>query len=49
MRVAACKSGLPFEAAFTADEDFLMAWLVASGEHEGSSFDWSAMQWRKPK
>jgi hypothetical protein len=30
LRVAAVKAGLPFEAAFNAPADFIVAWLAAS-------------------
>jgi hypothetical protein len=45
LRVAACNGTLPFDAAFAADDDFVLAWIIASGENEGGEFDWHRMQW----
>jgi len=36
---------LPFDLAFEADDDFVLAWLVAKGENEGGEFDWDGMRW----
>jgi hypothetical protein len=47
MRVAACGGTLPFDVAFSADDSFVMAWVVAAGENDGSQFDWQAMKWRE--
>jgi hypothetical protein len=49
MRVAACKNGLPFDAAFSATDEFIVAWIVASGESEGGKFDWRSMEWLERK
>jgi hypothetical protein len=38
---------LPFDVAFSADDDFVLAFLIAKGENEGAEFDWAGMQWRK--
>jgi hypothetical protein len=41
---------LPFDVAFDAADDFVIAWVVAAGEMlEGGTFDWSAMAWRERK
>ncbi len=46
MRVAAIQSGLPFDTAFAAPDDFVLAWIVANGENKGGQFfDWDAMKW----
>jgi hypothetical protein len=45
--VAACNAGLSFDAAFSADDDFVLAWLIAKGENEGGEFIWSQMNWLK--
>jgi hypothetical protein len=37
---------MSFDAAFAADEDFVLAWIVARGENEGGEFLWHSMQWR---
>jgi hypothetical protein len=45
LRVAACGSGLPFDVAFAAEDDFVKAWIVAKGENEGGEFNWTLMKW----
>ncbi|MGH6683828.1 MAG: hypothetical protein ACRECA_07895 [Pseudolabrys sp.] len=45
MRVAACGGVLPFDVAFGADDDFVLAWIIAKGENEGGTFAWHRMQW----
>jgi len=45
LRVAACGGVLPFDLAFDADDDFVLAWLIAKGENEGGEFDWKRMKW----
>jgi hypothetical protein len=47
LRVAACQVGLPFDVAFAADDDFILAWLIAQGENAGGEFIWSQMNWLK--
>lgn len=49
MRVAACGGVLPFDVAFSADDDFALAWLIAKGENEGGEFEWHRMQWANKK
>jgi hypothetical protein len=49
MRVAACGGVLPFDVAFEADADFVMAWVVTKGENDGNTFDWANMKWRERK
>ena len=49
MRVAACKGALPFDVAFSADDDFVLAWIIARGENEGWSFNWKSGSWIEPK
>jgi hypothetical protein len=44
LRVAAVGS-LPFDVAFAADDDFVLAWIVAKGENEGGEFLWDKMKW----
>lgn len=36
---------MPFDLAFDADDDFVLAWLIAKGENEGGEFDWKRMKW----
>jgi hypothetical protein len=45
LRVAACGGTMSFDIAFSADDDFVLAWIVAKGENEGATFDWVNMQW----
>ena len=47
MRVAACGGVIPFNAAFAADDSFVLAWIVAKGENEGGEFLWNQMDWLK--
>ncbi len=48
MRVAACNAGLPFDVAFSAPDDFVLAWLIAHGENNGGKFDRRSNRWIKP-
>jgi hypothetical protein len=45
LRVAACGGSLPFDVAFSADDDFVLAWIVAKGENDGLTFDWPNLKW----
>jgi hypothetical protein len=49
LRVAACGGKIPFDAAFAADDDFVLAWIIANGENEGSEFIWEEMKWSPRK
>jgi hypothetical protein len=49
MRVAACRGIMPFDVAFDAADDFVMAWVIADGENNGSKFDWQTNKWREKK
>jgi hypothetical protein len=40
---------LPFDAAFSADDDFVLAWIIANGENQGGEFLWSQMKWLDKK
>jgi hypothetical protein len=44
--VAACDGQLPFDLAFSADDVFILAWMVAKGENEGGQFVWETMTWK---
>jgi hypothetical protein len=45
MRVAATDGVMPFDAAFAADDDFVLAWVIARGENAGGEFLWDQMKW----
>jgi len=45
LRVAACSGNIPFDAAFAADDDFVLAWIIADGENNGGEYDWGNMKW----
>jgi hypothetical protein len=36
---------MPFDAAFSVDDDFVLAWIVARGENDGGEFSWDLMKW----
>jgi hypothetical protein len=40
---------LPFDAAFAAADDFVLAWIIADGENKGGEFLWGRMQWLEKK
>lgn len=40
---------LPFDVAFNSDDGFVLAWLVANGENNGGTFDWTLGQWEPRK
>lgn len=39
--------GIPFDVAFSLDEDQRLAWVVIIGEFHGGKFDWAARMWRE--
>ena len=39
------RNGIPFDVAFSLDEDERRAWIVALGELDGRTWDWGAMRW----
>ena len=41
------KNGVPFDVAFSVDEDTLKGWTVLFGKFEGGEFDWDADRWRE--
>ena len=45
LRVAACGGKIPFDVAFSADDDFVLAWIIADGENNGGEFDWPTIRW----
>jgi len=36
---------LQFDTAFAADDNFVLAWIVAKGENAGGEFLWDRMTW----
>jgi len=40
---------MPFDVAFAADDDFVLAWIIARGENQGGRFDWHRMAWLEQK
>jgi hypothetical protein len=38
---------MPFDVAFSADDDFVLGWIIARGENDGGEFDWYQMRWRE--
>jgi hypothetical protein len=36
---------VPFDVAFVADDDFVLAWIIANGENAGGEFLWHQMKW----
>lgn len=44
--LALTRSGVPFDVAFSLDDDTRAGWLIALGEVEGGVFDWGAMRWK---
>ena len=41
------KNGIPFDVAFSADDDWALAAYIVFGEYEGSDWDWQSMNWMK--
>ena len=41
------KNGVPFDVAFSLDEEERMVWVVALGQLAGLQFDWDKCSWRK--
>jgi hypothetical protein len=40
------KHGVPFDVAFSLDEDERLAFVVILGTLEGGIFDWQNLQWK---
>lgn len=38
--LALVKQGIPFDVAFSLDNDTRVAWLIICGEQDGFVFDW---------
>jgi hypothetical protein len=47
--MALVKAGVPFDLAFSMDEDWRRALCIVAGENEGGEFDWSSMSWKEPQ
>ena len=39
------RNNIPFDVAFSLDQDERTAWVVVLGELDGRTYDWEAMQW----
>jgi hypothetical protein len=40
--------GVPFDVAFSLDDDDRTAWVIAIGELDGKRYDWTTRQWSVP-
>lgn len=47
--LALVKRGVPFDVAFSVDESWRLAALVAFGEIEGEDWDWKNLRWLEQK
>jgi len=36
---------MSFDIAFSADDDFVLGWIIADGENKGGTFDWPSLSW----
>lgn len=41
------KNGVPWDVAWSMDDDWRLASLVTLGEIDGNYFDWTAMRWQE--
>ena len=39
------RNSVPFDVAFSLDQDERRAWIVALGTLDGRTYDWEAMRW----
>ena len=39
--------GVPFDVAFSLDDEARFAWSIILGELGGGKFNWSTMQWER--
>ena len=39
------RNSVPFDVAFSLDQDERRAWIVALGTLDGRTYDWGAMRW----
>ena len=39
------RNGIPFDVAFSLDQDERTAWIIVLGELNGRVWDWGAMRW----
>jgi hypothetical protein len=46
-RLYLVNKGIPFDVAFSLDDEMRMAWVVIFGTHDGGEFDWTTMSWKK--
>lgn len=43
------KYGVPFDVAFSLDDETRTAWCIIFGQMEGNKFDWEAGKWIERK
>lgn len=41
------KNGVPFDVAFSLEDEEAFAYGIVFGEFEGGSWDWNIMDWSK--
>ena len=39
------RNGVPFDVAFSLDQDERTAWIITLGELSGRTYNWGAMRW----
>jgi hypothetical protein len=43
------KNGIPFDVAFSLDDDERLAWVVVMGQLNGLTWNWDTMSWERPQ
>lgn len=42
------KNGVPFDVAWSVEDEEAMAWAIIFGQMDGNQWDWNLMRWKKP-
>ena len=43
------KNGVPYDVAFTLEDDWVAAYCIAFGEMDGGTFDFNAFVWKSDR
>jgi hypothetical protein len=43
------KNGVPFDVAFSLDDEERLAWVVVMGQLSGREYNWTARRWEPPR
>jgi hypothetical protein len=49
LRLSLVKNGVPFDVAFSLEDEHAMAYGIIFGQIEGGVWSWNAMAWERQK